>query len=410
MASLRSADHQRSSGSVCQGKVDSSWWKRICKRTGHYTVDVRLGWLKMARMARPRVYAQAGSQAGTYHVISRVVDRTLRLAEGDRERLRAMLSACARFHQVEVLTFCILGNHFHLLIRVPERPDGFDPAIDEVFALWKEAVGAEWAGTVGEHLRRLREQGNAAALEQWRQRMVNRMFGLGEFVKGLKQRFTQWYNRMHGRTGVLWEGRYRSVIVTDDGRALRTMAAYIDLNSVRAGLCEDPGDYRWSGYAEAMAGKEEALEGVATIVGEKQLPTGGGETESQGALMGGDKEQRRRHLRALVRYRVLLGRTGRTRLHADGTVRRHGLSEPVARRLRERGEGAVAVERLLKRVRQLSAGVVFGGREEVEKWFEEHRWWFGGGSGVRRQTGARRIGRKGNGWDGLFTIRDLGDR
>ena len=80
-------------------------------------------------------------------------------------------------------------------------------------------------------------------------------------MKALKQRFSQWYNRRKGRT--LWEGRYKSVIVQDEAKALRTMATYIDLNPVRADITEDPADYRWSGYAEAMAGKAEALEGIA---------------------------------------------------------------------------------------------------------------------------------------------------
>lgn len=44
--------------------------------------------------------------------------------------------------------------------------------------------------------------------------------------------------------------RFTSVIVEEEERALRTMAAYIDLNPVRAGMVEDPADYRWSGYAE----------------------------------------------------------------------------------------------------------------------------------------------------------------
>lgn len=43
----------------------------------------------------------------------------------------------------------------------------------------------------------------------------------------------------------MWEDRFRSVLVEGRGHALRTMAAYIDLNPVRAGLCEDPKDYRW---------------------------------------------------------------------------------------------------------------------------------------------------------------------
>jgi len=47
-------------------------------------------------------------------------------------------------------------------------------------------------------------------------------------MKALKQRFSQWYNRRKGRTGVLWEGRYKSVIVQDETKALRTMATYTE--------------------------------------------------------------------------------------------------------------------------------------------------------------------------------------
>jgi hypothetical protein len=41
--------------------------------------------------------------------------------------------------------------------------------------------------------------------------------------------------------------------MVEDGEALRTISAYLDLNPVRAGLVDDPKDYRWGGYAEAMA-------------------------------------------------------------------------------------------------------------------------------------------------------------
>ena len=63
-------------------------------------------------------------------------------------------------------------------------------------------------------------------------------------MKELKERFSRWFNKRHGRRGMLWQDRYRSVLV-EDGDALRTMAAYIDLNPVRAGLIDDPKDYRW---------------------------------------------------------------------------------------------------------------------------------------------------------------------
>jgi hypothetical protein len=79
------------------------------------------------------------------------------------------------------------------------------------------------------------------------------MHDLSEFMKTLLQRFTRWFNRTHKRSGTLWEERYKSVIV-ESGVAARTIAAYIDLNPVRAGMVSDPAEYRWSSYGEAVGG------------------------------------------------------------------------------------------------------------------------------------------------------------
>ena len=84
-----------------------------------------------------------------------------------------------------------------------------------------------------------------------------RLRSLKHFEKELKERFSRRFNKTHGCKGTLWQDRFKSVLV-EDGNALRTMAAYIDLNSVPAGLAKDPKDYRWSGYAEALAGSERA--------------------------------------------------------------------------------------------------------------------------------------------------------
>ena len=54
-----------------------------------------------------------------------------------------MMAGFAAFHQVEILTFCLMGNHFHLLVRVPERPAGFDLPLERVMALLGRAVGPE---------------------------------------------------------------------------------------------------------------------------------------------------------------------------------------------------------------------------------------------------------------------------
>ncbi|MFU8849343.1 MAG: transposase, partial [Opitutales bacterium] len=86
-----------------------------------------------------------------------------------------------------------------------------------------------------------------------RGRLLARMGDVSEFMKSLKQRFSIWFNQTHDRYGTLWAERFKSVLVEGAGNALQTMAAYIDLNPVRAGLVEDPKDYRFCGYAEAVA-------------------------------------------------------------------------------------------------------------------------------------------------------------
>jgi len=73
------------------------------------------------------------------------------------------------------------------------------------------------------------------------------MFDLSIFIKELKGRFAQWYNRRHGRYGVLWADRFKSILL-EDGQALAAVAAYIELNPVRAGVCADPKAHRYSGY------------------------------------------------------------------------------------------------------------------------------------------------------------------
>jgi putative transposase len=79
---------------------------------------------------------------------------------------------------------------------------------------------------------------------------------------------SQWYNRRHGRYGVLWADRFKSVLI-EGGEALAAVAAYIELNPVRAGLCADPKDYRYCGYAEALAkGSSLAREGISIVLGQ----------------------------------------------------------------------------------------------------------------------------------------------
>lgn len=72
-------------------------------------------------------------------------------------------------------------------------------------------------------------------LEALRKTIWNRFYDVSEFMKLLKQRYTQWHNRRHQRTGTLWEERFKSVLVEGAGHVLATMAAYIDFKP-RTGL------------------------------------------------------------------------------------------------------------------------------------------------------------------------------
>jgi putative transposase len=71
--------------------------------------------------------------------------------------------------------------------------------------------------------------------------------GVGALMKALGQRYTQYVNRVYGRSGTLWEGRFRSCLTQDD-KYLLICQRYIELNPVRACMVAHPGEYRWSSY------------------------------------------------------------------------------------------------------------------------------------------------------------------
>ncbi len=71
---------------------------------------------------------------------------------------------------------------------------------------------------------------------------------LGKMMQLLGRSYVGQYNARHGRTGTLWEGRYKACLVGDESYALRCVR-YMDLNPVRARMIADPQSYRWSSCA-----------------------------------------------------------------------------------------------------------------------------------------------------------------
>jgi putative transposase len=77
--------------------------------------------------------------------------------------------------------------------------------------------------------------------------------GAGALMKSLSQRYVQYVNKTHARSGTVWEGRYRSSLVQSETYVLACYR-YIELNPVRAGMTKHPGDYRWSSFGQNALG------------------------------------------------------------------------------------------------------------------------------------------------------------
>ena len=337
-------------------------------------------------MPKARAFPFSDSQAGVFHVVSRIAGREFLLDEAGRDFLTKVVHAYAELLGVQVLTHCTMGNHFHLLLRVPRRPEMADggASVEELLAMLQKAVGAEQMKLLRLQLENWQQAGALEHIEAWRQRQIAAMFSLSEFVKRVKQRFARWYNKRTGRVGVLWEDRYRSTIVEDEAKALRMMAAYIDLNPVRAGLVKDPKDYRWCGYAEALGGSRRAQRGLCKALSK---PVDG--WKSAGAAEA---------------YRCLLHAEGREVKDAQNeNVVRRGVSVESARAVLAKGGKLSPAELVHLRVRYFSDGIALGSKQFVEGLFMDQREHFG----PKRKRGSRRMAESD---EPFYTLRQLRTR
>jgi putative transposase len=140
-----------------------------------------------------------------HHVIQRGNNRqAIFLSNADRERMLALLLEHSSKNQVAIHAYVLMDNHFHLLVT-PETSEGL-PAM-------MQAVGRS---------------------------------------------YVRYFNDRAGRSGTLWEGRYRSTLIETE-RYLLACMAYIDLNPVRAGMVHAPLDFAWSSHAHHVGQRLDKL-------------------------------------------------------------------------------------------------------------------------------------------------------
>jgi len=164
-------------------------------------------------------------QSTVYHVMSRTALDGFPLGDIEKDFMLDLIRRYAALYLVEILGFCLMGNHFHILVRVFPEHKFTD---EDILKRYVDFYGDE----------RIFADGLISSLRE-------KLSSLSEFMREIKVGFARFYNRCHNRRGYFWGDRFKSVIV-ENGETLINCLAYIDLNPLRAGLVERPEEYRWN--------------------------------------------------------------------------------------------------------------------------------------------------------------------
>jgi putative transposase len=275
--------------------------------------------------------------AAYYHVMSRAMERRFIFDEQAAEKFVLFMRQVEEFTGVQVITHCVMSNHVHLLLHVPARKAIAD---EEMLERLRKGFSTTAFNRFKAKWDRMAKQGSASGLAQLRQGVLQRMFDLSFFMKELKQRFSSWHNFREKRHGPVWEDRFKSTLIENKPGYLATAAAYIDNNPVRAGIVQDPKDFRHCGYAAALAGDARAQAGLAKLIDAFGV-------QGPATLI-------------LSRYRLLLfgkgiqkaGKAGPTREEMEQTFAQNGELKPW--------------ELAKHRLRWLSDGLVIGSKAFVQ--------------------------------------------
>ncbi len=166
-----------------------------------------------------------GDETAVYHVISRTALDGFPLGDVEKDFMLDLIRRYSALYLVEILGLCVMGNHFHLLVKMlPE------------YKFTDQDLKKRYMGFYGDD--REFTDGLIPSLRV-------KLSSLSEFVREIKVCFARYYNKRHNRRGYFWGDRFKSVIV-DKGETLINCLAYIDLNPLRAGIVSRPEDYRWN--------------------------------------------------------------------------------------------------------------------------------------------------------------------
>ena len=176
-----------------------------------------------------------GSPPGScYHIWNRVAGEPGEFPFGDAEKLELvrLLKDLAGLYTINILSFMVMGNHFHLMVHAPAEPVSPAAAINRFETYYGDRRPLPW---------------NATEI------LPPKLRDISSFMHDFQFRFTCWFNRTrpNRRRGALWQGRFKSAIL--DARYMYRCLPYIELNPVEAGLVGDPADYPFGSWGEWIA-------------------------------------------------------------------------------------------------------------------------------------------------------------
>lgn len=241
-----------------------------------------------------------------YHIVARTVNRAMVFKDDHiKDMIAETIISVAKFSGVELISWCVMDNHIHVFVNVPSVPECYwnnsdvepdtnaftlRPALynlprwspensnngvlsaDELrpptnFTLPDEEMVNRLAALRhwnkferNKYLERwtyLRSIGCGFKVDDEKDGYCRRMYNVSQFAKTIKESIAMKLNRMTGRKGILWDGRFYSGIVEDTTLVKSIVAAYIDYNPVKAGIAQGAEDYRWSSYSRAVHGDVE---------------------------------------------------------------------------------------------------------------------------------------------------------
>lgn len=169
-----------------------------------------------------------------YHLMNRVAGTAKDRPFGEREKAKLvkLIKDLSRLYTLEVISYACLSNHVHIILFAP----GQAPTTETVARRYEAFYNGK---------RKLH------ATDPLAEELAPRLHDISWFMRDLQQRFTVWFNRTRPvkRRGGLWADRFKSVIL-EGQTALWNAVKYIELNAVRAGMVEDPADYRYCSWGE----------------------------------------------------------------------------------------------------------------------------------------------------------------